>query len=382
VKSAQATREVMRGSIAVPSNRFVQDWKAEGKKIIGFHCIYVPEEIIYAAGVFPFRIRPVGCMEVSSADVYMTGLHCTFARGCLEFILDGKLDFLNGLVSTSSCDNIRSIHDICERAGKGYSFMHFIDVPYVISDESIEWYKREIAQFKNRLEGFLGIRITEGDLGDALRVYNETRRLIEQFYELRKKESPPVSGSEAMSITLAAGAIPRNEYNRLLSETIKDIQGRNGISKYRARLMIMGSALDDLSFFQIIEDLGGLVCADSLCFGREYFCKPVETEGDLLGNLARAYLDRPSRARVMGHFSEKDDYLERMIREYCIDGVIHQRIRYCDPWGGDLLRTRKKLKEMNIPLLVIEREYWPTGIGQLRTRVQAFLESIETRRER
>jgi bzd-type benzoyl-CoA reductase N subunit len=364
----------------VPLNRVVEDWKEEGKKVIGFHCSYVPEEIIHAGGALPYRIRPVGCTEVPLANVYMTDIHCTFARGCLEFILRGNFDFLDGLVSMSSCDNMLRIHDICKGAGKSYPFMHFLSVPYKIADEAVKRYTGEIVKFKEGLENYMGLEITDEKIRDAIKVYNETRSLLKRLYEFRRQEKPPVTGSEALGVTTTATVTPKREFNKLLSEALREITEEEGVSKYRARLMIVGSALDTPDYIKIIEDLGGLVCTDTLCFGSRYFWEPVETDGDLLSNLAKSYLNRPCCARIVNQFAMKDGYLEEMIKAYKIDGVIHQRLRYCDLFGGDLLHVRKKLDKMNIPLLALEREYWLTGVGQIRTRVQAFLGSIEARR--
>ena len=364
----------------VPYNRLVKDWKGQGKKVIGFHCAYVPEEIIHAAGALPYRLRPVGCTEVPLAKVYMTDLHCTFACGCLEFILRGELDFLDGLVSMSSCDHMRRIHDICERTGREFPFMHFLSVPYKIADDAIKRYRGEIARFKESLEGFTGVEITDEKLKEATDVYNKTRSLLRKLYELRQRAKPPITGSESLGITTAATAIPKREYNQMLSKALEEISKREGIARYRARLIIVGSALDEPAYVRVIEDAGGLICTDALCFGSRYFWEPVPTEGDLLNNLAKAYLNRPCCARIVNQFPKKNGYLEEMIKAYKIDGVIHQRIRYCDLWGGDLLHMRRKLNEMGIRLLELEREYWLSGAGQLRTRVQAFLESIEARK--
>jgi benzoyl-CoA reductase subunit C len=361
-------------------NPSIQDWKDKGKKVMGFFCSYIPEELIDAAGILPYRMRPVGCTEVSLANTYMTGIHCTFARSLLEYILAGKFDFLDGVVSMNSCDHMRRIPDIYEKAGKKYPFMFFLHVPYKISEDSIEWYESEIAKLKKGLEEFTGTKITDEKLKESIRVYNDTRSLLKRLYELRQKEKPPITGSEALKMTLAATVIPKKEYNQLLKEALQEISGRPGLSNYKARLMIAGSALDDPTFIKTIEDLGGLVCTDALCFGNRYFWEPVETDGNLLGNLARSYLNRPCCPRIVNQFTKKDEYFEKLIKDYRIDGVIHERMRYCDLGGGDLLYVQTKLKEMNIPLLALEKEYWLTGVGQLRTRVQAFLESLEARR--
>jgi benzoyl-CoA reductase subunit C len=362
---------------SIPFNSAVMDYKKQGKKVIGFFCSYVPEEIICAGGMLPYRIRPTGCTETTSADAYMSHLNCTFVRSCLEFMSKGVFDFLDGIVITNSCDNIRRLYDIL-REKRPYPFMHFISIPHKAgSNGAINWYKDEVSNFKANIESFLGIKISEEDLNDAINVHNQTRSLLRKLYELKQVVNPPITGAESLSVVLAATTTTKDQYNRLLRKLLEELKGREGISGYRARLMVVGSEYDDPAYTKIIEDLGGLVVTDALCFGSRYFWEPVETEGDLLGGLAKSYLNRPSCPRMSDRVIERADFIKEMVVRFKVDGVLFQKIRYCDLWGGESIYLEKRLKELNIPLLSIEREYRLSGVGQLKTRIQAFLERIE-----
>ena len=362
---------------SLPFNSAVMDYKKQGKKVIGFFCSYVPEEIIYAGGMLPYRIRPTGCTETTSADAYMSHLNCTFVRSCLEFMVKGVFDFLDGMVITNSCDNIRRLYDIL-REKRPYPLLHFISIPHKAgSDGAINWYKDEVSNFKENIENFFGVRISEGALKDAIDVYNETRNLLKRLYELRQRVNPPITGAESLSVILAATTTPREQYNQLLRKLLEELQRREGISGYRARLMIVGSEYDDPAYTDIIEDLAGLVVTDVLCFGSRYFWEPVQTQKALLGDLAKSYLNRPSCPRMSDRVTERADFIRKMTERFKVDGVIFQKIRYCDLWGGEAIYLEKTLKELNIPLLSIEREYRLSGVGQLKTRIQAFLERIE-----
>ena len=166
---------------SIPFNSAVMDYKRQNKKVIGFFCSYVPEEIICAGGMLPYRIRPTGCTETTSADAYMSHLNCTFVRSCLEFMSKGVFDFLDGIVITNSCDNIRRLYDIL-REKRPYPFMHFISIPHkASSDGAMNRYKDEVKNFKENIESFFRIRISEGALNDTIDVYNETRRLLKRL---------------------------------------------------------------------------------------------------------------------------------------------------------------------------------------------------------
>jgi benzoyl-CoA reductase subunit C len=134
-----------------------------------------------------------------------------------------------------------------------------------------------------------------------------------------------------------------------------------------------GGGCDDASPFEMMESIGGLIVADTLCFGSRYFMQPPAAGDDLLMSLAGSYLNRPSCSRMADKVVERAEYLKMLVKETGVDGVIYQRMQYCDLWGGQLLYLRKALKDSNIPLLEIEREYHWGAVGQVRTRTQAFL---------
>jgi bzd-type benzoyl-CoA reductase N subunit len=377
--SMKALEELIQLS-STPLNSAVTDYKRQGKKVIGFFCSYIPEEIISAAGMLPVRIRPTGCTETVTADAYMSGLNCTLARSCLEFISTGVFDFLDGLIFANSCDNIRRIYDVL-REKRPYPFMHFLSIPHKASGNGpMQWYSEEVTRFKEAVEDAFGIEISDGALNEAIAIHNESRSLLRRLNELRREEKPPITGAESLSVVLAATTTPKDKYNQLLRTLLEELQGREEISSYRARLMIVGSEYDDPAYSRIVEDLGGLVVTDALCFGSKYFAEPVRTEKDTLIGLAKSYLDRPSCPRMSDRVIERADFIGEMIERYRVDGVIFQHIRYCDLWGGEAIYVGKRLKDLRIPWLSLEREYRLGGIGQLKTRIQAFLERIEIER--
>ncbi len=199
------------------SDRVVDEWKEKNRKIIGFFCSYIPEEIIYAGGMFPYRIKARGCTETASADVYMSHVNCTFSRCCLDLALKGRYKFLDGVVSMNSCDSLRRVYDIWRHAIE-MPFFHFISVPHKISDETVNWYRDEISRFKESLERSFGVEITDEHLMDSIRIYNETRNLLRELYMLRKSKNPPITGAEVHDVVVAATSIPKEQYNILLRE--------------------------------------------------------------------------------------------------------------------------------------------------------------------
>ncbi|MFB0563777.1 MAG: 2-hydroxyacyl-CoA dehydratase subunit D [Candidatus Lokiarchaeia archaeon] len=360
------------------SNSWIDSWKDKGY-ILGYFCTHVPEEVVYAADILPVRIRATGCKETSLADAYLSSFNCSFVRCSLELALGKQFHFLDGIISCNSCDHIRRGYDVWKHK-VGSPFKHFLQVPRVINDEALEAFIHEIKLLKVGLEDYFKIDISEEKLRDSISVYNENRKLLKELYDMRKNGRPKISGSEFMSVITASTAIPKHQLKLLLNQLLNELLEREGYSNYRARLMIVGSLLDDPNYIQIMENMGGLVVADALCFGSRYFWDLVEEKGDPISNLAEKYLKKVPCARMIGEHDTRLQYVLDTIEEFDVEGVVFQRLKFCDFWGGECFMLRRELKDKGIPFLELEREYILSGVEAMKTRVQAFLESIEARR--
>jgi benzoyl-CoA reductase/2-hydroxyglutaryl-CoA dehydratase subunit BcrC/BadD/HgdB len=257
-------------------------------------------------------------------------------------------------------------------------YLTVMSLPKKNGDAQVDWYYDEINILREGLGKFLGVEITDDRLRDAIKQVNETRSLQRQMYELRKRERPPISGAEALAVMVAGSSLPRERYNDLLRTLLVDLENVQGKSGYRARLMIVGSELDDPEYLQVIEDQGGLVVTDSICFGtRTMWVDCSETEPDPVRALARYYIqERPSCPRMNGAQPARAAFVQDMVKEFAVDGVIGERMLFCDFWCAEHYMNKADLKEAGIPFIQIDREYILSGKGQLQTRIQAFLETM------
>ncbi|MBA7594506.1 Benzoyl-CoA reductase subunit C [subsurface metagenome] len=364
------------------TNPYIERWKEKGGKVIGYYCTYVPIEVMHAAGMLPYRMRATGSTSSELGDLYSDHLICTFVRHSLDQAMRGEYKFLDGLVAAFSCDHIRRMFDVW-RYGKIETaqppfYLRFLSVPFTADDAAVEWLAAELERFKWSLEKHFQMTITDDDLRESIKAYNEKRRLLKSLYELRKKESPPVTGAEVLRIVIASTAMPVEEFNQLMKKMLDEVNGRDGFSDYRARLMLAGGELENPAYIEVIEELGGLVVIDYLCFGVRDFWDLVDEDAEPLVALAKRYLYRISCPRNMGH-RERVTFINDMLKEFKADGVIVERLKFCDAWGGEGAMLEWKEREAGIPCMVLEREYLMAGLGQLRTRAQAFLEMIEKR---
>jgi benzoyl-CoA reductase subunit C len=176
--------------------------------------------------------------------------------------------------------------------------------------------------------------------------------------------------------------MPKERYKTLLQQFLGDLEKLEGRGDHRARLMIVGGELDDPEFVETIEGQGAIVVTDSTCFGTRLLWRPVdESEEDPVRALAKYYIyDRPSCPRMYGDQTRRIDFTKELADEFRVDGIIGERLIFCDQWVVEHYMTGADLKEADIPFLLIDREYVLSGKGQLQTRVQAFLETIESTR--
>ena len=361
-------------------NPYIERWKHEGGKVVGYYCTYVPVELIHAAGMLPFRMRATGSKSTDLGDVYVSSSTCTFCRHSLDQAMRGAYGFLDGLVSLFSCDHIRRTYDVWKH-GKvelpcSPFYFEFLSVPVKAEPANVRWLAGELDRFKRSLEEHFNVTITDEALARSIRLYNERRLLLRRLYEFRKRDAPPVSGAEVLEVLISATAMPAEEFNQVLRQALVELEGREGRSDYRARLLLGGVDLDDPGYVRLIEDLGGLVVADFLCFGIRDFWDMTDEDDEPLAALAKRYVSNVSCPRMIDR-PGRQQFVDDLVKDYRVDGVLLQRMKYCDLWGGECAMTQWDLAKNGTPCMILEREYLMGPVGQMRTRVQAFLETIE-----
>lgn len=358
-------------------NKWIEEWVKQGKYVIGYSGTQIPEEIMDALNIIPIRLRPINVRDTGLADAFMTPLNCSYARCMLNIALEDKINFLEGIVSYNSCDHVRRMYDNLKWK-ISLPFFHFLSIPYHGDEDAIKWFKKELLNFKSHLESHFNKKIENGDLIRAIKEYNEFRTLTQQLYDLRKEEEPVILGQEVMKANLASVSMKKSQYNEYLKKFLEECKDRQGISG-KIRIMIVGGQLDNPEYIKIIEDQGGLVVTDFNSYGSKYFTGLVKENGDPYLELVRRYLTKIPGPRMIdeitGH-KTRLDHLKRLIKEYSVDGVILQKLMMCELHAGENYLFVQELEDLGVPTLNLEREYLLTGVGQLKTRVQAFMESL------
>ncbi len=366
-------------------NPYIKEWQEIGKKVIGFYCTYLPEELLHAANLLPFRIRATGNKDTDLGDIYMVRFTCSFVRATLHMALKGTYDFLDGFLVCNSCDHSRRMFELFDlkvfnREGFNKKVPRFyVAVPHIISNEGFEWYKQEIEELKGELEESYALQqITDEALRESTNIYNTNRELLRKISEFRCQEIPKITGSDYLKISMTNASVPKEIANNELERIVNELKESDGVKKSVKRIMIVGSEMDNTDFINIIEDTGAIVVTDSLCFGIRDILDDIIIEPgvDPLTSIAKRSYYKMSCPRMMDDHTRRLEFVKNEIKKKNIDGVILQRINNCDLHGCDNMLFTHELKELEIPLLNIDREFYQADTTRIQTRIEAFLEMI------
>lgn len=374
----ESFREVARSI----GNRYVGQWKEQGGKVIGYPCTFVPDEIIHAAGMLPYRLRGINTTTLSIGDTYFGPVICSFPKCILQLAGQGGYSFLDGAVIVNGCDSMRRLDECWRKAGEDFpgtlpGYFRYLGVPHKVADYSLAWYADELRAFVKSLEEHFGVSIGTPALRRSIRLYNRSRRLLLGLDDLRSSPGTPLSGEDAAAVVLAGFAMPREEYTRILKKFLPEMekpsQGMNG----RKRLMVVGSTSDDLDFFRLIESSAAVVVSDTMCFGSRSYHDLVDESGDPIEALAARYLSHKFCPRMFGYYKERLAFIHERALHARVDGIILQNIRFCDLHGSENGIFERDLEARGIPCMRIEREYGPlVETGRIRMRIDAFMERI------
>ncbi len=378
------------GGLAVVE-KYYQDYggrarelKQQGRQIIGYLCACVPLEIIYAAGLMPFRIKGSVTEPISKADTQMETIVCPLVRSCFDMSLKGSYDFLDGVVIPHACDSICRTYDIWKYTLK-LPYSHFINMPHGTDDSSLEFFKETLNTFRKSLGKIAGGEISNDSLARAVKIYNDNRARARELLELRRPDPPLISGAELTKALITGISLPVQESINLLDSIIDEVKQRASVpAKKPARIMVVGAQIDDAAFIELIEDIGAWVVADDFCPGTREHWFDVAITDDPMDGLAERYLRKTNCGRTYRerkgtypeYLEERFGHIGRFVKDFAVDGVILYIYKYCDPFGFEVPAMKSYIESLGTPVLYLEDEYSMSTIARLRTRIQAFLELL------
>ena len=375
------------------NNELVRQAKAEGRLALGYTCYHMPEVLLNLEGCFSVRLRAprTGSMEV--ATYYMSNATCEYARALLERGLEGGYKFLDAMAGVDVCECMNRSMENMELLGvsdpdKKNFFWCNLDSPCSDNEDCVEHLREQLSRkiLKPLREDF-GIDTSDQAIRDAVARHNEVCRLITEIGNYRKLDNPTITGYEFHVLTLATYVCPKDLVVEKLRETLEELKTREPDPKknFRAKVVVVGSEIDDPELICLIEDSGALVVADRFCYGSFPGRQEIvlTDDEDALTQVCRNYLQTTLCVRhsAQHKVQKRLDFAAQLAKDYHADGIIYEQIKFCTYWSYErALASHIMHNEYNIPTLSIDRPYMSRTSGQLRTRVQAFVESIEIKK--
>ena len=381
------------------NNELVQKAKADGKYAIGYTCYFMPEVLLDLPGCFSVRLRAPRCTSPDIATYYMSARVCHYARSLLERALEGGFNFLDAQMATETCTgtcrfqehlqqkHLDSVKDMRIINNDNF-FCEFSDVPFKNNENGYAHFREQLrAHVLQPLHEKLGIDVSDEAIMKTIERHNEVCRLINEIGDYRKLDNPTITGYEFHVIQLVSQVCPKELILPYLRENAEELKTREPDDRwpFRCKVVLCGSENDDPDFTKLIESCGAEVVADRYCYGAVESRIPIVVkEGqEPLDAIARHYLDTSNCPRFMPQdtMRARKQRIADLARDYHADGVIVASNKFCEYWSYErVIDTVVLPRDFGLPVCSIEKEYINSASGQLRTRFQAFVESIEIKK--
>ena len=348
------------------------------KRIIGSTLADVPEELIHAAGLHPFLI--LGTNEpIRHSAALLPDNSCSLARSNLELVVGYQGAFFDGFILSQVCDTTQHLCDIWKRKFPDHYFENFLAPRQVARPSSRDWYTQECRRLRVALEQYTGREITDEDLWTSFRLYNENRSLLRRLYDIKREAPALMTNREFFDLVKATFFMDKEEHNRLLQEIVDWAEGDKGNFTDQdgyCKTIMAGIVVEPPHIYDMIDEVKGTIVGDNLCTASRYIYHDLDTGSDPEEAMAERHMGKP-------HFSPVNENVERIYNDllalYRTEGaeaILYCHIKYCESQDYDLPDIKAAMREEGIPFLELETEYQTTHLSQMKTRLQAFWESV------
>jgi benzoyl-CoA reductase subunit C len=362
----------------------VKEWKAavSGRKAIGYMPLYVPREIVHAAGMLPVGILGGGDqIEVIQGDAYYQSYICRIPRSTLELGLTGRLDCLDGMLFPSICDVIRNLSGMWQIMFPG-KYVRYFDVPQNFDDKiGGQFYVRELQALRDDLGKLVGKPITDDALRSSIAVYNENRRAMGDLYAFRSQKPWQAPTSEVYLVTRAGMVLPPEEHTRLVRDYIAAADAETRPKRDNARIALTGSFCEQppLALIKSIEMSGCYIVDDDFMLVMRWIMGDVPETGDPLDALSKAFLHQSvsTASKWEDKREEKGQYLLKQVKNTAAEGVIFAAPSFCDPALLDRPMLLDVLGKHKVPYTAFKYAENTGQMAPIREQAGTFADSIK-----
>jgi benzoyl-CoA reductase subunit C len=362
----------------------VKRWKeaVPGRKAIGYMPVYVPRELIHAAGMLPVGILGGGdALEVIQGDAYYQSYICRIPRSTIELGLTGRLDCLDGMLFPSICDVIRNLSGMWKMLFKD-KYVRYIDVPQNYQDEvGGRFYQEEMQILREDLEKLAGRKITDADLNASIAVYNDNRAAIADLYKYRAAKPWQAPTSEVYLLLRAGMVLPVEEHTVLVREYLEAAEQFERVKRDNARVVINGSFCEQppLALIKSIEMSGCYVVDDDFMLVTRWLLDEVPADANPLEELSKAFLHRSAAtaAKYDATREEKGVFLMKQVKTRGAEGVIFAAPSFCDPALLERPMLQDVLSKHGIPHTAFKYAENTGQMAPIREQAGTFADSIK-----
>ena len=361
-----------------------REWKAAapGRKVIGYMPVYVPREIVHAAGMLPLGILGGGAdMEVIHGDAYYQSYICRIPRSTIEMAINGKLDFVDGMMFPSICDVIRNLSGIWKLLFKD-KYVRYFDAPQNFREEvGGVFYANEMRELRDGLAKLGGREVSDDDIRRSIVVYNENRRWVNQVYDFRAAFPWKAPSAEVYLLMRAGMVLSPEEHTLLMREYLAAAEAANRPMRDNCRVVLTGAFCEQppLNLIKSLEMSGCYIVDDDLLLVARWLLTDVPTEGDPIENLSRAFLlhSAETAAKYEPDVAKKGSYLIDSVRKRKADGVIFAAPSFCDPALLDKPMIISRIEPLGIPYIHIQYAENSSQMQPIREQSGTFADSIK-----
>ena len=361
-----------------------REWKEAqpGRKVIGYMPVYVPREIIHAAGMLPLGVLGGGAdMEVIHGDAYYQSYICRIPRSTIELAITGKLDFVDGMMFPSICDVIRNLSGIWKLLFSD-KYVRYFDTPQNFEDNvGGVFYSQELRELKEGLEKLGGCSISVEALNNSITLYNENRVWVNKVYDFRSATPWRAPSAEVYLLMRAGMVLPVEEHTQLMKEYLAAAEKEDLPMRDNCRIVMTGAFCEQppLNLIKSIELSGCYIVDDDFMMVNRWLQKEVPTSGDPIENLSRAFLhySAETAAKYEVDLNEKGSYLLDIIKKRGADGVIFASPSFCDPALLDQPMMVTRLEANKIPYITMQYAENSGQMQPIREQSGTFADTIK-----
>ncbi len=370
-----------------------EKFSARGRHVVATMCIHVPIELILAAGAIPYRICSGAYATDQIGAEFLPAKSCPLVKATLGtiFLHLYQYDIVPDLiVNPTTCDQKKKLAELSGELTE--SPFYTLEVPPTRDSEDARIYwQRVVKRFARRLENLTGTKITRRKLKGAIRQVYRAQVQYRRFFNLRKG-LPVIWGKDAILVTNTYFYSDIEEWTNALEKLNGELEQRIAntdrvVSPRAPRILLTGSPsiFPNMKVPILVEQLGGIVVAEEFCSSSRLLYDTVAVDEWFLYDMLPAVADRYLKPCTCPNFTPNTDRLRKLldhVREFTIDGVIYQAFAGCQLYEMESRLIGNALEKNGIPMLYVETDYSPDDLGQISTRIEAFIESLKTRKKK